>query len=61
MKSILFSLLNPEEVTVKAFQTQEKFLKNMADQKTEDELFEILKGRLGPGLGRALAAKAKGR
>jgi choline-sulfatase len=61
LKSILFSLLNPEEVTVKAFQTQEKFLKNMADQKTEDELFDILRGRLGPGLGRALAAKAKGR
>ena len=58
---ILNSLLDTEKVTVDAFQTQEKFLANLAAEKTEDELFEMFKGRLGKGLARAMAAKAKGR
>ena len=59
--SILNSLLDPEKVTVDAFKAQDKFLANLAAENTEDELFDILKGRLGKGLGRAMAAKAKGR
>ncbi len=58
---ILNSLVKPEKVTVEAFQAQEKFLENLAAEKTEDELFDMFKGRLGKGLARAMAAKAKGR
>lgn len=61
LKDILHSQINPEEVTVRAFKTQERMLQDMANRMTEQELFETFKSRMGPGLARVLAAKCKGR
>ena len=58
---VLRSQVDPEEVTVRAFQRQEAMLKGLADELTEDELFARFKGRMGPGLARTMAAKCKGR
>jgi choline-sulfatase len=59
LKSILNGLVNTEEVTLKAFKAQEKFLQDMAGKMSEDELFKVLKSRLGQGQARAMAAKLK--
>jgi len=59
LQQILHSLVDPEEVTLRAFQTQEKMLKEMAEQLTEEELFEKFRGRLGNGQARVLAKKCK--
>lgn len=59
LQEILNSLIDTEEVTLRAFRTQDKMLKNMADKMTEDELFDMFKGRMGTGLARALAKKCK--
>jgi choline-sulfatase len=61
LNSILNSQLGPEKVTVAAFKAQDEFLANLVAENTEDELFEMFKGRLGKGLARAMAAKAMGR
>jgi choline-sulfatase len=61
LKALLHAQLDPEAVTVTAFQTQDKFLHDMAARMTEEELAKVLQGRLGPGLARVLSAKAKGR
>lgn len=60
MKDILFSLVDPEEVTLRAFKAQEKVLSGFTENMTEDQLFNLLKGRLGSGQARALAKKYKG-
>ena len=44
---------------MRAFHTQDKMLKNMADKMTVEELFDMFKGRMGTGLARALAKKCK--
>lgn len=59
LQEILHSLVDPEEVTLRAFRTQEKMLKEMSGQLTEDELFEKFRGRLGDGQARILAKKCK--
>jgi len=59
LKKILFSLVNPEEVTLRAFHAQEKILADMSEKMTEDQLFDIFEGRFGTGQGRALAKKCK--
>ncbi len=61
LKNLLFSQIDPEEVTVRAFKTQERMLKDMADRMSEDELFNTFLSRMGKGLARTLAAKCKGR
>jgi len=61
LKDALYSQVNPEEVTVRAFKTQEMMLQDMVNRMNEQELFETFRGRMGPGLARALAAKCKGR
>ena len=61
LRSILHSQVDPEAVTRSAFQAEEQMLREMADSMTEDELFETFRGRLGEGLARSLAARAKGR
>jgi len=57
LKNILYSLVDPEEVTLRAFHAQEKILADFAERMTENELFDLFKGRLGPGQARALAKK----
>lgn len=61
LKEILHSLVDPEEVTIRAFRKQEEMLRGMAEKMTEDQLFDTFKGRMGSGLARVLAARCKGR
>jgi len=61
LKEILQSIVDPESVTLKAFQRQEEILKRLTNRMSEDELYKLFEFRLGPGQARALAAKCKGR
>lgn len=61
LKDLLNAQVHPEKITRKAFQTQEKILRDLALRHTEDELYQLFEFRLGPGQARALAAKCKGR
>ncbi|MFC2076149.1 sulfatase-like hydrolase/transferase [candidate division KSB1 bacterium] len=61
LTALLNSLVDPEEVTVRAFRTQQNFLERMVERQTEDQLYETFLSRLGNGQARALAAKCKGR
>ena len=55
LKSILNYQVDTEKVTLKAFKTQEEFLKNLAKGKTEDEIYEQFLSRLGKGQARSMA------
>ena len=59
LKSTLYSLIDPEDVTLRAFAKQERMLQEMANRLNEEELFLALKSRLGSGQARLLAAKYK--
>lgn len=59
LKGILYSLIDPEDVTLKAFRAQDKILADFSQKMTEDQLFNMFKGRLGPGQARAMAKKCK--
>lgn len=59
LKNILYSLVNPEEITLRAFNLQEKMLTDFAGRMNGDQLFDLLKSRLGPGQARVLANKYK--
>lgn len=61
LEAILRKQVDPEAITVAAFHAEEQMLRDMANSMTEEELFREFKGRLGPGLARNMAAKAKGR
>jgi choline-sulfatase len=61
LRSILNAQVDSEKITLQAFQKEEQMLKDMAESMTEEELVEALKGRLGPGLARNMASRAKGR
>ncbi|MBN2413750.1 sulfatase-like hydrolase/transferase [candidate division KSB1 bacterium] len=56
---ILTSLLDPDKVTLEAFEVQGRKLKEIADPRTEDELTEYLTSRLGEGQARLVAKKIK--
>ena len=58
---ILRSLLNPDEVTLKAFKAQERVLSGLVNSQSEAELVQTLQGRLGAGQARALASLLRGR
>ena len=58
---ILRSLLNPDEVTLKAFKAQKRVLDGLVSSQSEAELVQTLQGRLGMGQARALASKLRGR
>ncbi len=60
LEKILLSLVDPEEVTLRAFHAQEKMLADLSASMTGDQLFDIFKGRFGSGQARALAKKCKG-
>ena len=59
LREILQSQVDPEEVTRRAFAAQEKMLAKFARERTEGELAGMFEGRMGKGLARSLAAKAK--
>ncbi len=59
LRDILHSEVNPEEVTRRAFDKQERMLASMTRAMTEDQLVKELAGRLGAGQARVLAAKCK--
>jgi len=61
LKAILKSLVDTEDVTLRAFKTQDAMLKDWANRMTEDELFEQFKGRLGKGQARSMAKMVKDR
>jgi choline-sulfatase len=60
LRAILRSQVDPEEVTRRAFRTQEAMLAEMAARMTEEELADKLTSRLGAGQARALAALHSG-
>ena len=59
LKGILHAQVDTEEVTLRAFETQEKMLADFSKQMSEDQLFDLFKRRLGAGQARALAKKCK--
>jgi len=59
LKEILNNLLNTEEVSLRAFKTQESILTSWLKKLSEDKLFEKFKGRLGDGQARSMAKLAK--
>ena len=56
---ILHSQIDPEAVTCRAFEAQDRVLREIAEGKTEEELAGVFEGRLGPGLARVLASRYK--
>ena len=50
--------MDPEEVTLRAFKSQDKMLAEMARQLSEEELYQRLERRLGPGQARIMAHAA---
>ncbi|MDA2937500.1 sulfatase-like hydrolase/transferase [Acidobacteria bacterium AH-259-A15] len=60
LQEILRAQVDPEEVTQRAFSKQGKMLGKMAKRMSEEELFTLFKGRMGPGLARVLARSSKG-
>jgi choline-sulfatase len=61
LREILNNLLDPEEVTIRAFNTQESMLKDWAKRLSENDLFDKFKGRLGDGQARSMAKLVKDR
>ncbi len=58
MRARLESLVDPEEVTRRAFEVQKRFLDRFVAARTEDELAAAF-SRMGPAYARALAVKCK--
>lgn len=59
LKKILMSQVDPEKVTLRAFQAQDKMLADFSARLTEEQLYDIFEGRFGSGQARALAKKCK--
>jgi len=59
LKDILWSLVDPEEVTAKAFNAQKRILDGFVAEMAEEELFEMFRGRLGNGQARIMARHLK--
>ncbi len=60
LRRLLRSQVDPEEVTRRAFATQEQFLAGLGRSKSEDQLTGMFERRMGRGLARVLASKVKG-
>ena len=54
---ILHAQVDPEAVTRRAFEAQDRVLREIASGKSEEELAAVFEGRLGPGLARVLASR----
>jgi len=61
LRKTLHSQVDPEEVTVAAFRKQDKMLKDFAANMNDEQLFGLLKGRLGDGQARSMVSKLRGR
>lgn len=61
LREILDFQVDTELVTRAAFAAQERMLSELAARNSEAELAAILRGRMGPGLARSLAAATKRR
>ena len=59
LRGILDAEVDTEAVTRAGFKAQEKMLARFARENTETELAKMLEGRMGAGLSRVLAARAK--
>ena len=59
LKRLLCTQVDPEEVTRRAFAVQEKFLKGLSRNRSEDQLAKMFERRMGKGLARILASKVK--
>jgi choline-sulfatase len=57
LRECLHAEVDPETITERAFEAQESMLAELAREKGEDGLFEVLRGRLGDGQARTLAKK----
>ncbi len=57
LQQVLRSQIDPEEVTRRGFEAQARKLSEIVEGKTEDEVAQILEGRLGPGQARVVAAR----
>jgi choline-sulfatase len=60
LRAILGRQADTEQVTRNAFAKQQAMLDDFARKMSEDELAKMLQGRLGKGLARVMAARAKG-
>jgi choline-sulfatase len=60
LKAILHGQVDPEEVTLRAFRTQDRMLAGMGERMSEEELYKQFRGRLGPGQARLMAKRVKG-
>jgi choline-sulfatase len=60
LRAILNGQVDTEAVTRAAFEQQQGILDNFARTMSEGELAKMLQGRLGKGLARVMAARAKG-
>ena len=54
---MLYDKVDPEEVTQRSFETQDKYLEAFRDKLDEEGIFELFKSRLGEGEARVLAKK----
>ena len=59
LRNLLLSQVDPEEVTRRAFEVQDRFLKQFTAERSEVELAAAFEGRMGAGLARAMAVKCK--
>lgn len=58
LREILRNLVDPEEVTLRAFRFQEQMLESMARELSEQELYNRFEKRLGSGQARVMAKMA---
>lgn len=57
LQKTLYDKVDPEEVTQRSFETQDKYLQAFRDKLDEEGLFELFRSRLGEGESRVLAKK----
>lgn len=55
LKKLLYRQVNPEEVTQRAFDAQDKVLNGFVEKMNEEELFNAFKSRMGDGQARVMA------
>ncbi len=60
LSKLLYSKVDPEEITERAFKLQEKMLDDFVKNKSEDELMKMFEGRLGEGQAKLMIKKLNG-